>query len=624
MNKVKFITLNAVLVLGLLPIGTTLASVETVHAEEISQRAGVGSLLDDKLKQTSSIGVDVLAQHADALAAIVNQQANEGILTNYSAEPERKAAMESLYKTILISEDGTFTLHSLTNQISSAQLIINGKTSITANEIKEAQSLTIEFKLFEFNLPDPSTSQMVTVNVNPYSVKSTTINTKIESSYQAETGISVKTPAGIPVESDDIEVKHSGGPVNANGIPLDLIEAGIADATGNFINVGSYNEELEVKVAGTVVASNLKRTIIVGIGEFQPSFRGEAGQGTRYDHGSTVTNAIDFLAIEGDQVTAEQLEQKIKSDVITNFHISDKNAIASTSYQELTNPAALSVDTSSINLFKSGTYQIPVTYSKPGSKIVSTITVPTKVTAVSPPVIRFSEGQNLTIKAGESFDMTKNLNVFENQAAAANPTNSGKNVTWSIEGNIDTNKEGVYTLRYIATNIKGAKTELTRIITVEKSSEAPKIENYTTVGYVNYVPGYGIRVWEAPNQTATDYFLPHASAWKIDQKATFKDGSIWYRVGKNQWVDGKYISLSPVTSGEEVSVDGIATINYVAGYSVNVYSSPLSSEASWTGKQLKHGTKWRTFKKTTLNGTTFYNLGGNQWVDSQYIIFSEN
>lgn len=180
MNKVKFITLNAVLVLGLLPIGTTLASVETVHAEEISQRAGVGSLLDDKLKQTSSIGVDVLAQHADALAAIVNQQANEGILTNYSAEPERKAAMESLYKTILISEDGTFTLHSLTNQISSAQLIINGKTSITANEIKEAQSLTIEFKLFEFNLPDPSTSQMVTVNVNPYSVKSTTINTNID------------------------------------------------------------------------------------------------------------------------------------------------------------------------------------------------------------------------------------------------------------------------------------------------------------------------------------------------------------------------------------------------------------------------------------------------------------
>ena len=92
LNKVKFITLNAVLVLGLLPLGTTLASVETVHAEEISQRAGVGSLLDDKLKQTSSIGVDVLAQHADALAAIVNQQANEGILTNYPAESEKKSS----------------------------------------------------------------------------------------------------------------------------------------------------------------------------------------------------------------------------------------------------------------------------------------------------------------------------------------------------------------------------------------------------------------------------------------------------------------------------------------------------------------------------------------------------
>ncbi|WP_267898273.1 SLAP domain-containing protein [Carnobacterium maltaromaticum] len=222
---------------------------------------------------------------------------------------------------------------------------------------------------------------------------------------------------------------------------------------------------------------------------------------------------------------------------------------------------------------------------------------------------------------GTSFDLAKNIKVYENKIA----TIEGQNVVWKVDGAIDTATPGVYRLRYIATNPKGLSTELTRIITVEgKATEKPTIEKFVSVGYVNYVPGYGIRVWGEPQSNGSDRVLAHGTAWKIDQKATMKDGSVWYRVGTNQWVDAQYVSLTPVNEANEENVSGVVTINYVAGYSVNVYSLPASSSASWTGKQLKHGTKWLTYKRATVNGKTFYNLGGSQWVDSQYITFSEN
>lgn len=71
------------------------------------------------------------------------------------------------------------------------------------------------------------------------------------------------------------------------------------------------------------------------------------------------------------------------------------------------------------------------------------------------------------------------------------------------------------------------------------------VVNFSAVGRINYVPGYGIMVWNNYGASAktTGKYLKHGTNWKIFKKATMSDGSVWYNVGGNQWVDGKYIVL---------------------------------------------------------------------------------
>ncbi len=623
MNKLKYVTLNAVLILGLLPVASTIAAVETVHADELSattrQNSGMASLLDDKLKREASISIDDLNGHASVLADIVNQESNEAIISGYPAGP-KNVALAALFKAILKVDDSSFTLQSLTNQISRGQLVINGKTAITAEEIKSSERLIIEFKLFSLGSTAPSISQPVTLNVKHYSAVNPDLVKKVTEVYNVRGDLKVKDPEGLEITDYTIKIAGTNIELMSDAKPGYLIEAGLIDAgTGKFINEGSYVEKFDIYVGDLLVKANVERTLEISIGDAQPSFEIRGG---KYDSGSTITNTSHFLTpIEGDSV--DSLEASIKRVVLDNIKVSDMNVnvSATSDYSALTAENSVIEAPVVFDLSKTATYKVKVTYKKSGSNITSVITVPVIVKAATAPVIRFTQGQNLTIPVGTSFDLAKNIKVYENKVA----TVEGQNVVWKVDGAIDTATPGVYRLRYIATNPKGLSTELTRIITVEgKATEKPTIEKFVSVGYVNYVPGYGIRVWGEPQSNGSDRVLAHGTAWKIDQKATMKDGSVWYRVGTNQWIDAQYVSLTPINEANEENVSGVATINYVEGYSVNVYSSPASSSASWTGKQLKHGTKWLTYKRATVNGKTFYNLGGSQWVDSQYITFSAN
>lgn len=63
--------------------------------------------------------------------------------------------------------------------------------------------------------------------------------------------------------------------------------------------------------------------------------------------------------------------------------------------------------------------------------------------------------------------------------------------------------------------------------------------------------------------------LSNRTNWKIDQKSTHADGSIWYRVATNQWVSANDVEVKG--SNYVTSVTGMAKINYIPGYGVNVY-----------------------------------------------------
>lgn len=302
--------------------------------------------------------------------------------------------------------------------------------------------------------------------------------------------------------------------------------------------------------------------------------------------------------------------------------------------------SSFSIDASAVDLSKAGTYDVKVTYTnaKNGKfglgKEQSTITIPLTITESDNPAFYFVGGVDQTITVGENFNrmnfkVARSLDEI-NQMVANGSANDGKDyvndpdktgIDVSISGDVDTNTPGNYTLVYTATNVAtGKSTSLTRRINVINNTnpgggsttdqDKTEITDFKAIGYVDYVPGYGINVWDAPKGQATGQKLPDNSAWKISHKAVLADGQVWYQVGKNQWVDGQYISLSPVSRMKPLS--GVIKINYVPGYGVRVYQSADTSKP--TNKLLKHGTAWKVFGE--LNG--FYNVGKNQWIKVDY------
>ena len=264
----------------------------------------------------------------------------------------------------------------------------------------------------------------------------------------------------------------------------------------------------------------------------------------------------------------------------------------------------------------------------------ASITVPIKITDASNPVFAFKGSNHVTIKDGESFDQNAfkvvgswaifnkyngNYDQLENYEGIARNSDGDPDVT--VSGNLDTSTPGIYQLTYKAINLNGTTTSMNRTITV-LSKESPTndwtIADYHGVGYINYVPNYGINVWSEPAGAFAGQRLQHATAWKVFKRAVNAKGQTFYNVGKNQWIDGQYVSFSPVGTMEKL--DGIVTINYVPNYGVNLWKNPSTTGGFYEGRKLADGTKWKTFGKQ--NG--FFKVGNNQWIQGEYAIYKAN
>ncbi|MCG4282486.1 immunoglobulin-like domain-containing protein [Lacticaseibacillus saniviri] len=265
----------------------------------------------------------------------------------------------------------------------------------------------------------------------------------------------------------------------------------------------------------------------------------------------------------------------------------------------------------------SGSFNVPVTF-KGATGLTTTVYVPVKVpdskgTVVeNGPVVRYTNTvQNPTITVGTSFDPKADMIVYtdKNLSAQIDPSQ------WKIDGSVDTSKAGKYTLTYTFTNPAGVTSKETRVVTVnEKDGE----QDATGTVYVNYVPGYGIAVWDTykDGRKITGTKLQHGTAWKYYKTATI-NGEKWYNLGGDQWIQASYTSATkPGNAGSEIEkINGTVKVNYVPGYGIAIWGKPA---ADVTSKKLAHGTSWKVFAKTSVNGTTWYNLGGNQWVDGTY------
>lgn len=349
--------------------------------------------------------------------------------------------------------------------------------------------------------------------------------------------------------------------------------------------------------------------------------------------GQSVENK-EILISDEDKATSDKNVNLEKLPEDTDFPNANKYTIRSDKRGK-----NISVDASGVDLSKAGSGTLKITYTNSKNEHgigteTATLTLPYQVGVAVNPVFYFMDGIDQTITAGDKFnpmmfkvtqdqDSMDNLvstgEIYDKAPYVNNPSKTGLDVT--VGGNVDTTTPGNYTLTYVAKNVAtGATTTLSRNITVLAKSDNKDgydVNDFKTIGYVNYVPGYGIAVYDAPNGQFTSQRLPHGSAWKISHQAVSRKNSkdVWYQVGKNQWIKADYVSMTPVSNARYFNAVG--RVNYVPGYSIKVWKD--ANKSQWTGKYLANGTSWKVFGEQD----GFYNVGGNQWVEKQYIELSK-
>jgi hypothetical protein len=115
------------------------------------------------------------------------------------------------------------------------------------------------------------------------------------------------------------------------------------------------------------------------------------------------------------------------------------------------------------------------------------------------------------------------------------------------------------------------------------------------------------------NMASTSKTLKKGTAWKTFNRATV-NGQNYYNVGGNQYVKNADVKNR---------VLGVAHVNYNKHYGIQIWTSKLGivKNSNGTAKKLPGQTNWKVYATATLKGHKYFNLGGDQYIDANYIIF---
>lgn len=164
---------------------------------------------------------------------------------------------------------------------------------------------------------------------------------------------------------------------------------------------------------------------------------------------------------------------------------------------------------------------------------------------------------------------------------------------------------------------------------VNKPETPQNIQAINDVAKITYTGAGKVAIWSnyGVDKHVVKY-LPKNTNWKVFKVASY-NGHNWYNLGGNQWIDGQYVTLNSskkatnsttiATDGKITPINKIVSINYSGRGKVAVWNN-FDQSKHITGKYLASNTNWKAFKiATDANGHKWYNLGGNQWIDSTYI-----
>ncbi len=163
-----------------------------------------------------------------------------------------------------------------------------------------------------------------------------------------------------------------------------------------------------------------------------------------------------------------------------------------------------------------------------------------------------------------------------------------------------------------------------RYVTVQNKPDTSVETPATGVIMVNYVPGYGVRLFDGQGNIQTQ-LLKHGTHFKVSAKKVI-NGKEYYKLGNDkQWIPSQYAKFvtdwqtpekPDITPNPETKVNGVLKVKYVKNYSVRL----LDQNGKGTQQLVKDGTNWKFFAKRTINGNVYYRIGNqNQWILAKYV-----
>lgn len=119
----------------------------------------------------------------------------------------------------------------------------------------------------------------------------------------------------------------------------------------------------------------------------------------------------------------------------------------------------------------------------------------------------------------------------------------------------------------------------------------------------------GAGVYASATGASAERTLPYNSSWVYFAVAKNADGTTSYKVGTNEWVKAADVSVAGSTAAKPAASNSSHPI-----FKVGSQAAPLVDANGKQVKQLTAGSRWQTFGTKQIDGATYYNVGGGQYV----------
>ena len=140
------------------------------------------------------------------------------------------------------------------------------------------------------------------------------------------------------------------------------------------------------------------------------------------------------------------------------------------------------------------------------------------------------------------------------------------------------------------------------------TNTAPKVASTVLIKVTKTVD-----VLSAPDGQKLDQQVEAGSEFVVIA-SKYYNGNLYYEISNGKWIMAKYTTQEAQITAKS----GVLTINSKPDYGVPVWRVPGQDQIA--GKFLKDGSSWRYFRVANVQGQTWYDLGGNQWVSAKSVL----